>query len=136
MVNFRFLIFTLTLSCYQRYIPSFSDMATSLNSLMQKSTTFMWTRECSEAFTTLKSHFVQAPILMIVHSCFRLMPVLSVFVFLDQDRHVVAYASQTLNPSKINGSMIYDSKRIPCSCLYLCTLNNFVIICSDTIFRS
>ena len=50
-------------SYYRRYIQKFSDIAAPLNALTQKYVLFVWTQECTEAFTRLKEHLVRAPIL-------------------------------------------------------------------------
>ena len=50
-------------SYYRRYIQKFSDIAAPLNVLTQKCVPFVWTQECTEAFTRLKKHLVRAPIL-------------------------------------------------------------------------
>ena len=101
-------------SYYRRYISHFSDIAEPLNSLTQKGAQFAMTKECIDAFATLKQHLVQAPILAYP----RFEPQASEFMLqtdasavglgavLEQDGHVIAYASRSLTASERHYSVI------------------------------
>lgn len=52
-----------TCSWYRRFIRNFSTIAAPLNSLTSKKNKFVWTTEAEQAFKTLKSALVTAPIL-------------------------------------------------------------------------
>ena len=101
-------------SYYRRYVNAFATVAAPLHSLTHKDTPFNWTTECDEAFRTLKQNLVQAPVLAYPrfdHNA-------SVFVLqadasaaglgavLEQDGHVIAYASRGLNKSEQQYSVI------------------------------
>ncbi|CDO74260.1 hypothetical protein BN946_scf184642.g5 [Trametes cinnabarina] len=49
---------------YRRFIRGYADIAKPLNNLTQKDTPWEWTKECNDAFTTLKQRFMEAPILV------------------------------------------------------------------------
>ncbi|CDO76040.1 hypothetical protein BN946_scf184891.g3 [Trametes cinnabarina] len=49
---------------YRRFIRGYADIAKPLNNLTQKDTPWEWTKECNDAFTTLKQQFMEAPILV------------------------------------------------------------------------
>ena len=50
-------------SYYRRYIHQFANIAKPLNALTQKSTPFIWSRECEASFNTLKQKLMEASIL-------------------------------------------------------------------------
>ena len=101
-------------SYYRRYIPHFADIAAPLHSLTQKGMTFHWSQECTTAFLELKKCLVQAPILAYP----KLTPGASEFIVqtdasayglgavLQQEGHVIAYASRTLSAPERNYSVI------------------------------
>ena len=101
-------------SYYRRYIERFSEIAAPLNALTQKGAQFSWTQECIRAFEALKQHLVQAPVL----SYPRFDPQASTFVLqtdasavglgavLEQDGHVIAYASRSLTSPERQYSVI------------------------------
>ena len=101
-------------SYYRRYIHQFADIAKPLNALTQKATTFEWTGECQDAFNSLKRKLTQAPILAYPSfhqsaSPFVLQTDASAVglgAVLEQDGHVIAYASRTLNKAEQNYSVI------------------------------
>ena len=101
-------------SYYRRYIPHFAHIAGPLHALTQKNTTFDWTDDCQQAFTTLKAKLVQPPVLKYpqFHSSasqFLVYTDASDFglsAVLEQDNHVIAYASRTLTKSEQNYSVI------------------------------
>ena len=91
-------------SYYRRYIQSFADISAPLNKLTWKSIPFEWSSECSEAFAMLKDNLMKAPIL--AYPCFT--PNAAKFIVqtdasgvglgavLEQDEHVISYASRSL----------------------------------------
>jgi len=80
----------------------------------KKGVTFVWTQECTVAFTTLKNHLLQAPVLTYP----KFTPNASEFVLqtdasavglgavLEQEGHVVAYASRSLTAPERQYSVI------------------------------
>ena len=50
-------------SYYRRYIQGFSNIAKPLHNLASKQAQFIWSDECDKTFNTLKTKFVQAPVL-------------------------------------------------------------------------
>ena len=92
-------------SYYRRYMQKFSDTAAPLNALTQKCVPFVWTQECTEAFTRLKEYLVRAPVL--AYPTFH--PDSKEFILqtdanavglgavLEQDGHAIAYASRSMN---------------------------------------
>ena len=101
-------------SYYRRYIPHFAHIAAPLHALTQKNATFNWTEGCQQSFMTLKSKLVQPPLLKYpqFHSSasqFLVYTDASDFglgAVLEQDNHVIAYASRTLTKSERNYSVI------------------------------
>ena len=49
---------------YRKFIPNFSEIASSLNKLMKKNTKYIWTNECQVAFETLKKAFISPSVLI------------------------------------------------------------------------
>ena len=101
-------------SYYRRYIHQFADIAKPLNALTQKATAFKWTGECQDAFNSLKRKLTQAPILgypSFHHSASPFVlqtdtSAVGLGAVLEQDGHVIAYASRTLNKAEQNYSVI------------------------------
>ena len=101
-------------SYYRRYILHLSDIAKPLHQLTQKDTTFTWTDEHAHAFKTLKEKLVQASIL--AYPQFNKASPLFVLqtdassvglgAVLEQNRHVIAYASRSLNKAEQQYSVI------------------------------
>ena len=95
-------------SYYRHYIPHFAHIVGPLHALTQKNTTFDWTDDCQQAFTALKARLIQPPVLKCpqFHSCasqFLVYTDASDFglgAVLEQDNHVIAYASRTLTKSE------------------------------------
>ena len=94
---------------YRRFIPKFADAATPLVTLTGKDVPFMWDRNCSSAFNTLRDALMHAPILAFPTktgqyildtdaSNFGLGGVLNQIQ--DDVEHMVAYCSRSLNPSQ------------------------------------
>ena len=48
---------------YRKFVPRFSDIATSLTNLTRHDTEFIWTEKCNKAFKHLKELLMQHPIL-------------------------------------------------------------------------
>ena len=101
-------------SYYRRYMHQFSYIAAPLHSLTQKGVQFSWTSECQSAFSTLKERLMQAPILAYPRFDSEASPFLlqtdasavGIGAVLEQDGHVVAYASRTLTKSEQQYSVI------------------------------
>ena len=101
-------------SYYRRYISHFADIAKPLHNLTQKNTPFDWTKECDETFHALKQKLVQAPILTYpkFHSTASILVLQTdasstgLGAVLEQDSHVVAYASRALTQPEQNYSVI------------------------------
>ena len=101
-------------SYYRRYIHCFSDIAAPLNALTQKGVPFTWTENCTKAFTTLKERLVSAPVLAFPRfdhnsSEFALQTDASAVglgAVLEQDGHVIAYASRALTQPERQYSVI------------------------------
>ena len=101
-------------SYYRRYVHKFADVTAPLHSLTQKDIPFEWTPVHDKAFSFLKSKLTQSPIL--AYSDFA--PSSPPFVLqtdasavgleavLEQEDHVIAYASWTLTKSESNYSVI------------------------------
>ena len=98
-------------SYYRRYIQQFADIATPLHHLTEKSATFVWTEECQKAFQILKDLLSQAPVLCYpsLTRDFELQTDASAVglgAVLEQDGHVVAYASRSLTQAERQYSVI------------------------------
>ena len=101
-------------SYYRRYILHFSDIAKPLHQLTQKDTKFVWSHEHSHAFSTLKDKLVQAPILAYPQFGKTSPPFVlqtdassvGLGAILEQNGHVVAYASRALTKAKQQYSVI------------------------------
>ena len=88
-------------SYYRWYIHHFSEIAAPLHALTQKGVPFSWSTECAEAFTALKDHLTQAPVL--AYPCFdhnagafhlqTEASAVGLGAVLEQNGHPVAYAS-------------------------------------------
>ena len=52
-------------SYYRRYILNFSNIAAPLYLLTQNNVPFLWDEACNKAFIALKTHLMQAPILVL-----------------------------------------------------------------------
>ena len=101
-------------SYYRWYIPCFAEIAYPLHKLTQKGVPFHWTTDCADAFSQLKSKLVQPPVLAYP----RFDPEAMTFVLqsdvsatgigavLEQDCHVVAFASRVLTNSEWQYSVI------------------------------
>ena len=91
-------------SYYRRYIPHFANIAAPLNELTQKGIQFRWTEECSSAFNFLKDRLAQAPVLDYPQFESQANPfnlqtdasAIGLGAVLEQDGHVIAYASRAL----------------------------------------
>ena len=101
-------------SYYRRYILNFADIARPLHMLMQKDNMYVWSNACDHAFQTLKNKLTEAPIL--VHPKFDKQAstiilqtdasAIGLGAVLEQEGHVIAYASRTLSTSECNYSVI------------------------------
>ena len=101
-------------SYYRRYVHKFADIAAPLHSLTQKNSKFYWNDSCQEAFVSLKRSLCRAPIL--AFPCFSAdaapfylqtdASAVGIGAILEQDGHVVAYASRSLTQAERNYSVI------------------------------
>ena len=96
-------------SYYHRFIFRFSEIAKPLHKLIQKGVRFKWTKECQNAFQTLKTKLVNAPVLahpnfnhgfiLDVDACDQ-----SIGAVISQkihgEEHAIAFASRTLTKSE------------------------------------
>jgi hypothetical protein len=48
---------------YRRFIPDFSRIAKPMTELLKKGVKFVWSKECDQAFHTLRKHLTSAPVL-------------------------------------------------------------------------
>lgn len=51
-------------SYYRRYVPLFSQIIRPINRLLQKDVPYEWTRECNEAFESIKRKLTSSPVLI------------------------------------------------------------------------
>ena len=98
-------------SYYRRYIQQFAHIATPLHYLTEKTATFVWTEECQKGFQRLKDLLSQAPVLCYpsLTKDFELQTDASAVglgAVLEQDGHVVAYASRSLTHAERQYSVI------------------------------
>ena len=92
----------------------FSHIAAPLHALTQRNTTFCWYEACQQGFTTLKERLTPTTVLQ--YPQFHSAPSQFVMyidasdvglgVILEQDNHVITYASCVLNKSEQNYSVI------------------------------
>ena len=96
-------------SYYRRFIFRFSEIAKPLHKLTQKGVRFKWTKECQNAFQTLKTKLVNAPVL--AHPDFNYGFILDVDACdqsigavisqkINGEEHAIAFASRTLTKSE------------------------------------
>ena len=101
-------------SYYRRYIQDFATIAAPLHHLTQKGISFKWTQECTDVFNLLKQKLVQAPILAFPNFSTAASPFvvytdassIGIGAVLEQDNHVIAYASRALTKSEKQYSVI------------------------------
>ena len=101
-------------SYYRRYMHDFATIAAPLHHLTQKAVPFNWDTDCQQAFTLLKEALIQAPLLVYP----RFNPSAPPFILqtdasavgigavLEQEGHVIAYASRSLTQAERNYSVI------------------------------
>ena len=91
-------------SYYRRYIQDFATIAAPLHHLTQKGISFKWTQECTDAFNLLKQNPILAfPNVSTAASLFVVYTDASsigIGAVLEQDSHVIAYASSALTKSE------------------------------------
>jgi transposase InsO family protein len=96
-------------SYYRRFIKGFATIAKPLHKLTHKNVKFVWSKECQEAFDSLKYHLIHSPILAYPDfgksfildtdaSDSGIGAVLSQLI--DGEERVVAYASRTLSKTE------------------------------------
>lgn len=86
---------------YRKFIPGFAKIATPLYQLTNKDQPFIWTEECTEAFTALKKALTTSPVLAYpdFEKLFDITTDASsraVGAILEQEGRVIFYASKTL----------------------------------------
>ena len=97
---------------YRRFIQNFASVAQPLHRLTEKNTTFKWSKECEQAFNTLKTYLTSAPVLALPDwsrpfvldtdaSDVGIGAVLSQ-IHQDGTEHVICYASRTLSKPERN----------------------------------
>ena len=101
-------------SYYRRYILHFSDIAKPLHQLTQKDAKFTWSHEHIHAFNILKQKLAQAPILAYPQFGKNSPPFIlqtdassvGLGCVLEQNGHVIAYASRALSKAEQQYSVI------------------------------
>ncbi|KAL5494348.1 hypothetical protein EMCRGX_G015661 [Ephydatia muelleri] len=119
---------------------SFATIAASLHELTQKDVSFRWTSECDHAFNLLKEKLTQAPILVYPQFGSEATPFIletdasdvGIAAVLQQDGHVIAYASRALSKSEKNYSACH-TERVLSNSLWHETVST---LSSGTIFHS
>ena len=101
-------------SYYRRYVQNFSAIAAPLHTLTQKGVPFCWDQACTDAFNTLKDHLVNFPVL--AYPSFEQnagefvlqtdASAIALGAVLEQQGHVIAYASRSVTASERNYSVI------------------------------
>ena len=117
-------------SYYRRYNPHFANIAAPLNELTQKGIQFR-TEECSSAFNFLKDRLAQAPVLGYPQFESQANPfnlqtdasAIGLGAVLEQDGHVIAYASRALTAPERQ----YSTIQRECLAVFM-PLNNSDII--------
>ena len=101
-------------SYYRCYIPQFADIASALHRLTDKGAPFVWDAACQSAFEVLKNELTQAPVLAYPEFLPSSTPfylqtdasAVGIGAVLEQDGHVVAYASRVLTQAERTYSVI------------------------------
>ena len=101
-------------SYYRRYIQRFADIAAPLHHLTSKGVAFQWDMTCQSAFEELKVELTKTPVLAFpdfsqAAAPFHLQTDASargIGAVLEQDGHVIAYASRVLSSAERNYSVI------------------------------
>ena len=98
-------------SYYRRYVKNFADVAAPLHYLTQKAVEFNWKENCQHSFQVLKDALTQAPVLCYpsFKKGFTLQTdasAVGIGAVLEQEGHVVAYASCSLTPPERQYSVI------------------------------
>jgi hypothetical protein len=98
-------------SYYKRFIKDFAQIADPLYKLLKKDTPYMWTQDQQKAFENLRNKLMQVPIVQYpnFNKPFFLYTDTSITGLgavlaqkNDNQEHVIAYASRTLNPAEKN----------------------------------
>ena len=101
-------------SYYRRYIQNFANISEPLNALTKKAASVNWTTARAEAFDTLRIKLCQTPVLVYPTFTKDASPfvvltgssAVGIGAILEQDGHVVAYASRSLKSGERNYSAI------------------------------
>ena len=98
-------------SYYRRYVKNFADIAAPLHHLTQKAVDFNWEENCQHSFQVLKDALTQAPVLG--YPCFKKgftlqtdASAVGIGAVLEQEGHVIAYASRSLTTPERQYSVI------------------------------
>ena len=105
--------FLVLVSYYQRYVRNFADIdiAAPLHHLTQKAVEFNWEKNCQHSLQVLKDALTQAPVLCYpsFKKGFTLQTdasAVGIGAVLEQEDHVIAYASRSLTPPERQYSVI------------------------------
>jgi len=93
-------------SFYKRFVPNFSSLASPLNELVKKDTTFCWNEKHEQVFKRLKAQLTNAPILALPNfaKTFELECGIGGWhrCGLLQEGHLIAYFSEKLQGVTLN----------------------------------
>ncbi|KAL5491900.1 hypothetical protein EMCRGX_G017269 [Ephydatia muelleri] len=93
----------------RRYVKNFADIAAPLHHLTQKAVEFNWEENCQQSFQVLKDALTQVPVLCYPKKGFTLQTdasAVEIGAVLEQEGHVIAYASRSLTPPERQYSVI------------------------------
>ena len=96
-------------SYYRRFIDHFADVAAPLHALARANVKFLWSEDCEQAFSVLKSRLTSPPVLAYLSFQHKFtgetnVSDLGLGAVLTQGQRVIAYASRTLAAMEQNYS--------------------------------
>ena len=99
-------------SYYRRYVKNFADIAAPLHHLTQKAVEFNWEENCQQSFQVLKDAIIDSSACLMlsllqegIHPTTDASAV-GIGAVLEQEGHVIAYASRSLTPLERQYSVI------------------------------